>query len=151
MTVDVDLRNFGPARREPESLARAPRVVEAGELPATVDARARCLASADIVLVTGDGEPAERAVLEGQASGTPVIVTAGSSAASLVRSRRTGLVCDPDEESIAAALGELASAPALRSRLAAEALETARAHHAAVAPARPPTAGSSGAGLPAAA
>jgi len=132
MTIDVDLHNFGPARRAPESLAGCGGVVEAGELPVTAHARARRLASADVVLVTGDGEPAERVVLEGQASGTPVVVIAGSSAAALVRPRRTGLVCDPDARSIAAALEELAGAPALRSRLAAEALEAARAHHAAV-------------------
>lgn len=133
MPVDVDLRSFGPARREPESRHGVRGVVEPAELPPGVDARARRIASADIVLVTGDGEAAERTVLEGQASGTAVIVTTNSSAAPLVRTRRTGLVCDADEPSIAAALAELSAAPALRSRLAAEALEAARAHHAVLA------------------
>ncbi|MEX2252839.1 MAG: glycosyltransferase [Thermoleophilaceae bacterium] len=131
MTVDVDLYNFGPARREPESLGRTNGVIDAKELPRDIEARARRIANADMLLVTGDGEAAERAVLEGQASGTPVVVTATSSAAGLVLPRRTGLVCGPGRDSIAAAVAELASAPALRGRLAAAAPEAARAPHAA--------------------
>ena len=90
------------------------------------DALPRAYASADIFLFASSTDTFGQVVLEAQASGLPVVAVAEGGPRTLVDDGRTGLLRPADPEALAAALCELAAAPALRGRLAKAALEEVR-------------------------
>jgi glycosyltransferase involved in cell wall biosynthesis len=90
------------------------------------DALARAYASADLFLFASSTDTFSQVILEAQASGLPVVAVAEGGPRTLIEDGRTGLLRPADPDALAAALCELAAAPALRSRLAAAALEEAR-------------------------
>jgi glycosyltransferase involved in cell wall biosynthesis/predicted metal-dependent phosphoesterase TrpH len=79
---------------------------------------ARAYASADMFLFASRTDTFGQVILEAQASGLPVVAVAAGGLLSLVDDRRTGLLCPPDVDALAAALCELAGSPMLRRRLA---------------------------------
>ena len=86
------------------------------------DELARAYASADIFLFASRTDTFGQVVLEAQASGLPVVAVAEGGPLSLIEDGRTGRLCTPEAEPLAAAVLELARFPALRRRLAGEAL-----------------------------
>ena len=90
------------------------------------DALPRAYASADIFLFASSTDTFGQVILEAQASGLPVVAVAEGGPRTLIDDGRTGLLRPPDAEALAAALCELAAAPALRGRLAKAALEDVR-------------------------
>ncbi len=87
---------------------------------------ARAYASADIFLFASRTDTFGQVVIEAQASGLPVVAVAEGGPLSLIEDGRTGRLCPPEAEALAAAVGELARFPALRGRLADEALASVR-------------------------
>ena len=84
----------------------------------------RWLAAADIVAVpsvrddSGNVDGLPNVVLEALASGTPLVTTSAGGIGSIVESGRTGLmVAERDPAGLAAAVGQLAASPDLRSRI----------------------------------
>lgn len=65
-------------------------------------------------------------ILEAQASGLPVIAVDAGGPRELIAHTRTGWLCPPDADLLAAALTDLARRPALRERLSAAGLEAVR-------------------------
>jgi phosphatidyl-myo-inositol dimannoside synthase len=101
----------------------------------TQDEVGRWLAAADIVAVpsvrddSGNVDGLPNVVLEALASGTPLVTTPAGGIGSVVESGRTGLiVAERDSAGLAAAVGQLAASPDLRSRFgqAARAMVTER-------------------------
>jgi glycosyltransferase involved in cell wall biosynthesis/predicted metal-dependent phosphoesterase TrpH len=87
---------------------------------------ARVYASADIFLFASRTDTFGQVVIEAQASGLPVVAVAEGGPLSLVDDGRTGRLCPPDARALAAAVCELARFPALRRRLAGDALASVR-------------------------
>jgi glycosyltransferase involved in cell wall biosynthesis/predicted metal-dependent phosphoesterase TrpH len=83
---------------------------------------ARAYASADIFLFASRTDTFGQVVIEAQASGLPVVAVAEGGPLSLIEDGRTGRLCPPDAEALAAAVAELARFPELCRRLGAEAL-----------------------------
>ena len=83
---------------------------------------ARAYASADIFLFASRTDTFGQVVIEAQASGLPVVAVAEGGPVSLIEEGRTGRLCPPDAEALAATVVELARFPELRRRLSAEAL-----------------------------
>jgi glycosyltransferase involved in cell wall biosynthesis/predicted metal-dependent phosphoesterase TrpH len=90
------------------------------------DALARAYASADVFLFASTTDTFGQVILEAQASGLPVIAVGEGGPRTLIEDGRTGLLRPGDPGALAAALCELAAAPAQRRRLATAALETVR-------------------------
>jgi len=79
---------------------------------------ARAYASADVFLFPSRTDTYGQVVVEAQASGLPVVAVAEGGPLSLIRDRRTGWLCDPEPEALAAALAQLAASPYLRRQIA---------------------------------
>jgi glycosyltransferase involved in cell wall biosynthesis len=90
------------------------------------EALARAYASADLFLFASRTDTFGQVILEAQASGLPVVAVAEGGPASLVEDGRTGLLRPADADALADAIGELASAPVLRRRLAEGGLAATR-------------------------
>jgi glycosyltransferase involved in cell wall biosynthesis/predicted metal-dependent phosphoesterase TrpH len=90
------------------------------------DALARAYAAADGFLFASRTDTFGQVVLEAQASGLPVIAVAEGGPLSLIEHRRSGLLCQADAGTLAAAVLELSSAPALAERLAQGGLQAVR-------------------------
>jgi glycosyltransferase involved in cell wall biosynthesis/predicted metal-dependent phosphoesterase TrpH len=88
---------------------------------------ARAYASADVFLFASSTDTYGQVILEAGASGLPVVAVAEGGPAALVENRHTGLLCRPDPDHLAGALLQLASAPLLRRRLGAAAVQAAGA------------------------
>ena len=86
------------------------------------DDLARAYASADIFLFASRTDTFGQVVIEAQASGLPVVAVAEGGPLSLIEDGRTGRLCPPDAESLAATVAELARFPELRRRLGEEAV-----------------------------
>ncbi len=84
---------------------------------------AAAFASLDVFVHTGVAETFCQTVQEAQASGVPVVAPASGGPLDLVAHGRTGLLHDPhDPAALRRAVARLADDPALRQRLAADAL-----------------------------
>ncbi len=94
--------------------------LEGGEL-------ARAYASADIFLFPSRTDTFGQVILEAQASGLPVVAVAEGGPRSLIENRVNGLLCAPEPQALAQAVGELAGSAMLRERLAHGGLASARA------------------------
>ena len=79
---------------------------------------ARAYASADLLLFCSHTDTFGQVILEAQASGLPVVAVGRGGPAELIESGRTGLLCPPDAQALAAAVTRLAGAPAEREHLA---------------------------------
>jgi glycosyltransferase involved in cell wall biosynthesis len=79
---------------------------------------ARAYASADVFLFPSRTDTYGQVVVEAQASGLPVVAVGEGGPVSLIRDRRTGWLCEPEPEAVAAAVAQLAASPYLRERLA---------------------------------
>jgi glycosyltransferase involved in cell wall biosynthesis/predicted metal-dependent phosphoesterase TrpH len=90
------------------------------------DALARAYASADLFLFASSTDTFGQVILEAQASGLPVVAVAEGGPRTLIEDGRTGLLRPADPDALAAALCDLAAAPAARGRLAAAALQEVR-------------------------
>jgi len=124
------LAGDGDLRPELESRVSAAAIAESVRFVGnqTQDAVGRWLAAADIVAVpsvrddSGNVDGLPNVVLEALASGTPLVTTAAGGIGSVVESGRTGLiVAERDPVGLAAAVGQLAASPDLRSRIGAAA------------------------------
>lgn len=82
------------------------------------EALARAYASADIFLFCSRTDTYGQVIVEAQASGLPVVAVGEGGPLSLIRDRRTGWLCDPEPEALAAAVAQLAASPYLRRRIA---------------------------------
>jgi len=87
------------------------------------DALAQAYADADLFLFASETDTFGQVILEAQASGLPVVAVDAGGPRELIEHTRTGWLCPPDAELLAAALIDLARRPALRERLAAAGLE----------------------------
>ena len=94
--------------------------LEGDELP-------RAYASADIFLFASRTDTFGQVLVEAGASGLPVVAVAEGGPASIVGDGETGRLCEPSPEHLAAALLQLADAPAWRAKLGRQALTAARA------------------------
>ena len=87
----------------------------------------RAYASADIFLFCSRTDTFGQVLVEAGASGLPVVAVNEGGPASIVSDGVTGRLCDPDPALIAAALLQLAQAPAWRAKLGRLGLAAARA------------------------
>ena len=79
---------------------------------------ARTYASADAFLFASRTDTFGQVLLEAQASGLPIVAVAEGGPCSIVQHGVTGLLCDPEAESLAGALTSIAANPLQRERLA---------------------------------
>ena len=91
------------------------------------DELARAYASADVFLFASRTDTFGQVLVEAGASGLPVVAVAEGGPASIVGDGETGRLCEPNAEHLAAALLQLADAPAWRAKLGRQALTAARA------------------------
>jgi L-malate glycosyltransferase len=89
---------------------------------------AAVLASVDVSVVPSASESLSNVMLESMAAGVPIIATAIGGNVELAGEGRAVLVPPDDEEALAAKLMRLISDPALRSSIASEAREFAKAN-----------------------
>jgi glycosyltransferase involved in cell wall biosynthesis/predicted metal-dependent phosphoesterase TrpH len=87
----------------------------------------RAYASADIFLFTSRTDTFGQVLVEAGASGLPVVAVAEGGPTSIVVDGVTGRLCEPDPQMLAAALLQLADAPAYRAKLGRQGLAAARA------------------------
>lgn len=121
------LVGFGPLERELRERARGlgPSVVFTGERDS-----AELLGSFDLYAHPSLYESQGLAILEAQAAGIPVVATDAGGVRDVVRHGETGLLARPgDAGSLAAALLEMAAAPARARELAAAARASVSARH----------------------
>jgi glycosyltransferase involved in cell wall biosynthesis len=78
---------------------------------------ARAYASADVFLFCSRTDTYGQVIAEAQASGLAVVAVAEGGPASLIADGRTGWLCDPDPDALAAAVAQLAASPFLRERI----------------------------------
>jgi glycosyltransferase involved in cell wall biosynthesis/predicted metal-dependent phosphoesterase TrpH len=83
---------------------------------------ATAYASSDVFLFCSETDTFGQVIVEAQASGLPVVAVDCGGPASLIRDRRTGWLCQPDPNELAAAVLQLVSSVYLRERVAAAAL-----------------------------
>jgi glycosyltransferase involved in cell wall biosynthesis len=81
------------------------------------DDLARAYASADLFLFCSRTDTYGQVVLEAGASGLPTVAVGQGGPAALIENRHTGILCRPDADHLAGAVLQLASSPALRTRL----------------------------------
>jgi glycosyltransferase involved in cell wall biosynthesis len=113
----------GPARKALEAAHPAATFVGMQ----TGDELADCYASADLFVFPSLSETFGNVTLEALASGLPVVAYARGAAAEHVRDGAAGLLAEPgDEAGFVAAVGALATDPARRLAMRAEALAEAR-------------------------
>jgi glycosyltransferase involved in cell wall biosynthesis/predicted metal-dependent phosphoesterase TrpH len=91
------------------------------------DALARAYASADIFLFCSRTDTFGQVLIEAAASGLPAIAVAEGGPSSIVIDGETGRLCEADAGVLAAAVLQLADAPAWRAKLGRRAREAARA------------------------
>jgi glycosyltransferase involved in cell wall biosynthesis/predicted metal-dependent phosphoesterase TrpH len=89
------------------------------------DELARAYASSDLFLFCSRTDTYGQVIGEAQASGLAVVAVAEGGPADLIRHRRTGWLCAPDRDELAAAVAQLAGSPFLRSQLGAGGREAA--------------------------
>lgn len=84
---------------------------------------------APAVLLCRAGDASRRAILEAQASGMPVIAVGADAdvPGGLIEDGRSGVICPPEPEAIAATLVALAGSRRMRERLACGGLAAMRA------------------------
>jgi glycosyltransferase involved in cell wall biosynthesis len=82
------------------------------------DALAAAYASADVFLFASRTDTFGQVILEAQASGLPVVAVGEGGPAGLVEDGVTGRLCEPRVEALAAAVAELAAAPARAAAMA---------------------------------
>jgi phosphatidylinositol alpha 1,6-mannosyltransferase len=86
---------------------------------------ARAFASLDVFVHTGEAETFCQTVQEAQASGVPVVAPAAGGPLDLVEPGSTGLLYDPtDRAGLTSSVARLVGDPALRQRLAEDALDS---------------------------
>jgi glycosyltransferase involved in cell wall biosynthesis/predicted metal-dependent phosphoesterase TrpH len=90
------------------------------------DALARVYASADMFVFPSATDTFGQVILEAQASGVPTVALARGGPLSLIENRVSGLLCEPDPQTIAGALLELVASPLLREQLALGGLAAVR-------------------------
>jgi glycosyltransferase involved in cell wall biosynthesis/predicted metal-dependent phosphoesterase TrpH len=90
------------------------------------DDLARAYANADVFLFCSQTDTFGQVILEAQASGLPVVAVRAGGPAELVEHGRSGLLCPPDAEAIAAAVTGLSASPERRERLARGGLAAVR-------------------------
>ncbi len=88
---------------------------------------ARAYASADLFLFCSRTDTFGQVLVEAGASGLPVVAVDEGGPASIVEDGVTGRLCEPDPALLAAAIRQLADAPAWRAKLGRHGLEAARA------------------------
>jgi glycosyltransferase involved in cell wall biosynthesis/predicted metal-dependent phosphoesterase TrpH len=86
----------------------------------------RAYASSDVFLFCSRTDTYGQVVMEAAASGLPAVAVDEGGPATLIEDGVTGRLCPPDPDLIAAALLQLADAPAYRAKLGAQALRAAR-------------------------
>jgi glycosyltransferase involved in cell wall biosynthesis/predicted metal-dependent phosphoesterase TrpH len=86
----------------------------------------RAYASADVFLFCSRTDTFGQVLVEAGASGLPAVAVNEGGPASIVVDGETGRLCEPDAGMLAAALLQLADAPAWRARLGRQALAAAR-------------------------
>ena len=87
---------------------------------------ARTFASADLFLFASQTDTFGQVILEAQASGLPVVAVGAGGPTELISDGRTGVLCPPDAEALAAAVAGLAHSRAARKRLARGGLAAVR-------------------------
>lgn len=90
------------------------------------DELADAYADADVFLFASETDTFGQAILEAQASGLAVLAVDAGGPAELVEHGSTGLLAPPRADALAEALLELADRPALRERLAGNAVDAVR-------------------------
>jgi glycosyltransferase involved in cell wall biosynthesis/predicted metal-dependent phosphoesterase TrpH len=86
----------------------------------------RAYASADIFLFCSRTDTFGQVLVEAGASGVPAVAVAEGGPTSIVIDGETGRLCDPDPEMLAAAVLQMAHAPAWRAKLGRQAIAAAR-------------------------
>jgi glycosyltransferase involved in cell wall biosynthesis/predicted metal-dependent phosphoesterase TrpH len=81
------------------------------------DELARVYASCDALLFCSQTDTFGQVILEAQASGLPVVAVRAGGPAELIESGRSGLLCPPDADALAAAVVGLAGSRGARERL----------------------------------
>jgi glycosyltransferase involved in cell wall biosynthesis/predicted metal-dependent phosphoesterase TrpH len=81
------------------------------------DDLARAYADADVFLFPSQTDTYGQVVVEAQASGVPVLAVRAGGPADLIDEWRSGLLCSPDPEEMAAKLLRIVESPSLRARL----------------------------------
>ncbi|MEO7197987.1 MAG: glycosyltransferase [Solirubrobacterales bacterium] len=96
------------------------RLGEAGDFLGWLegDELACAYADADVFLFPSQTDTYGQVVVEAQASGVPVLAVRAGGPADLIDDWRSGLLCEPDADEIAAKLLRTVESPALRERLA---------------------------------
>jgi glycosyltransferase involved in cell wall biosynthesis len=124
-----DIIGEGPERPRLEALAAALGLRQAVRFLGCLEDGALYgqMKGAEIFVLPSIREGFGIAVLEAQACGAvPIVARApGSAASDLVSEGCTGFICPPDPEAFAARIIDLAGSPALRGRMAAEAVASA--------------------------
>jgi glycosyltransferase involved in cell wall biosynthesis/predicted metal-dependent phosphoesterase TrpH len=82
---------------------------------------ARAYASSDIFLFASCTDTFGQVILEAQASGLPVVAVAEGGPLELVADGRTGRLCPPDADALAAGIVELSTRPGLRAAMSVQA------------------------------
>jgi glycosyltransferase involved in cell wall biosynthesis/predicted metal-dependent phosphoesterase TrpH len=85
----------------------------------------RAYASADIFLFCSRTDTFGQVLVEAGASGVPAVAVAEGGPTSIVVDGETGRLCDPDPEMLAAAVLQMADAPAWRAKLGRQAIAAA--------------------------
>ncbi|HEX2416126.1 MAG TPA: glycosyltransferase [Thermoleophilaceae bacterium] len=103
----------------PEEPALRARLGEHATFLGWLDERelARVYAAADVFLFASQTDTFGQVILEAQASGLAVVAVAQGGPLSLIEEGRSGRLCAPDPEALAAAVTELVASPVLRARL----------------------------------
>jgi glycosyltransferase involved in cell wall biosynthesis len=78
---------------------------------------ARVYASADLLLFCSQTDTFGQVILEAQASGLPVVAVRRGGPAELIETGRSGVLCPPDRDALAAAVAGLAASPDELARL----------------------------------
>ena len=87
---------------------------------------ARAYADADVFVFPSQTDTYGQVVVEAQASGVPVVAVRAGGPADLVAEGRSGLLCEPNPEEVAAKILRVAESPTLRDRLVRGGLASAR-------------------------
>lgn len=119
--ASLEVVGEGPCRGEWEALARslgvADRVIFTGTLPP--DELEQRMRAHDVFVLASRYEGLPHVLLEAMAAGLAVVATRAGGTAELVRDGDTGLLVEPNEEALYAALARLCRDAPLRQRLGA--------------------------------
>lgn len=107
--------------------------VERDNLPVTIvgwrSDLERVLAATDVVVITSDNEGVPVSLIQSALAGKPSVATDVGGVREFVAHRKTGLLCRPDADSLADAVGLMAMSPDLKNRLGRAAQVEAREKH----------------------